>query len=78
MIQTTGIGQKIEDRKQRTEDKGQRTEDRGPRLGDMVFWFFVIAIVSLPLFAHGCHSEDVDNEPGMMPRNEAPDRGLER
>ncbi len=29
--------------------------------------FVVIAALVLPIFAHGCHGDDVDHEPGLAP-----------
>lgn len=32
------------------------------------FWFFVaLALLALPIFAHGCHGDDVDHEPLLIP-----------
>ncbi|HEY1186434.1 MAG TPA: hypothetical protein VGE74_02205 [Gemmata sp.] len=32
------------------------------------FWIFVaLALLALPLFAHGCHGDDVDHEPLVIP-----------
>lgn len=31
-------------------------------------WFFVaLALLAPPLFAHGCHGDDVDHEPLLIP-----------
>ena len=27
----------------------------------------ILVILAIPIFAHGCHGEDVDNEPGVIP-----------
>lgn len=32
----------------------------------------VLAILIFPLFAHGCHREDIDNEPGFIPPTHFP------
>jgi hypothetical protein len=29
--------------------------------------FFVIALLTLPIFAHGCHTGDHDDEPAFVP-----------
>jgi hypothetical protein len=29
-------------------------------------WFLIVAILTFPIFAHGCHREDVDDEPGFI------------
>ena len=29
--------------------------------------FLIVAILIFPIFAHGCHREDVDDEPGFIP-----------
>ncbi len=61
--------------------RGQRTEDRGQTskgrrfllcplfsvLCPLIFWFFVVVALALPLFAHGCHGDDVDHEPLFIP-----------
>lgn len=31
------------------------------------FWFVVAALLALPIFAHGCHGDDVDHEPLFVP-----------
>jgi len=31
------------------------------------FWFFVAAILLFPIFAHGCHRGDHDDEPCFVP-----------
>ncbi|MBY0461257.1 MAG: hypothetical protein K2V38_28365 [Gemmataceae bacterium] len=32
------------------------------------FWLFAIAaLLALPIFAHGCHGDDVDHEPLLVP-----------
>ncbi len=35
------------------------------RLGALVF--VVLALLALPIFAHGCHGDDVDHEPLFAP-----------
>jgi hypothetical protein len=35
-----------------------------PRL---VWYFIAIALLALPIFAHGCHGDDVDHEPLLFP-----------
>ena len=32
-----------------------------------VAWLFLIAILLAPIVAHGCHGDDVDHEPGVLP-----------
>jgi len=27
----------------------------------------ILAILTLPIFSHGCHREDIDDEPALMP-----------
>jgi hypothetical protein len=48
---------------QTTADRGQMT---GAKAAAVVVWFFAVAIIALPLVAHGCHAEDLDTEPGAM------------
>jgi len=31
------------------------------------FCLLILVILPIPIFAHGCHGEDVDNEPGVIP-----------
>lgn len=33
----------------------------------VIFWFAVAALLALPIFAHGCHGDDVDHEPLLIP-----------
>lgn len=42
----------------------------------LLAWAAVLAILVLPVFAHGCHGDDVDHEPGFAPPRQ-PDRGGE-
>jgi hypothetical protein len=30
-------------------------------------WLLILTILIFPIFAHGCHRDDVDNEPGVVP-----------
>ena len=32
-----------------------------------VGWFLAIALLLVPIVAHGCHGDDVDHEPGTGP-----------
>jgi hypothetical protein len=32
-----------------------------------VVLFAALALLVMPLFAHGCHGDDVDHEPGAVP-----------
>ncbi len=32
-----------------------------------MFWFVAVALLALPFFAHGCHGDDVDHEPLLIP-----------
>jgi hypothetical protein len=32
-----------------------------------VFAFVALALLALPLFAHGCHGDDIDHEPLLVP-----------
>jgi hypothetical protein len=31
------------------------------------FCFFALALLLAPIFAHGCHGDDVDHEPLLIP-----------
>ncbi|MDB5310712.1 MAG: hypothetical protein JWO38_4914 [Gemmataceae bacterium] len=33
----------------------------------LFFFVVVVAALVLPVFAHGCHGDDVDHEPGFTP-----------
>lgn len=39
----------------------------GARLTALVWLFIAVALLALPLFAHGCHGDDVDHEPLLIP-----------
>ncbi|VTT96450.1 unnamed protein product [Gemmataceae bacterium] len=51
------------------------TGDRGPEIGDReavqrptrAFFLGAIALCVLPIFAHGCHRGDHDDEPTVVP-----------
>lgn len=33
-------------------------------------WFFLgVLLLTIPIFAHGCHGDDVDHEPTVAPFN---------
>ena len=32
-----------------------------------MFWFISLAVILTPIFAHGCHGDDVDHEPLLIP-----------
>jgi hypothetical protein len=36
-------------------------------------WFVALALLLAPLFAHGCHGDDVDHEPVLTPPRSNPD-----
>ncbi len=35
-----------------------------------VLWLLAIALLTLPLFAHGCHGDDIDHEPLVFPHRD--------
>lgn len=39
----------------------------GVRLPRLVWIFVATALLAMPLFAHGCHGDDVDHEPLLIP-----------
>ncbi|QJW97858.1 hypothetical protein [Frigoriglobus tundricola] len=39
----------------------------GGRVAALVWLFIAVALLTLPLFAHGCHGDDVDHEPLLVP-----------
>lgn len=39
----------------------------GGRLTALLWLFAAAAFLALPLFAHGCHGDDVDHEPLLVP-----------
>jgi len=39
----------------------------GGRVAALVWLFIAAALLALPLFAHGCHGDDVDHEPLLIP-----------
>jgi hypothetical protein len=42
--------------------------DRQPRaMASATSGLLILAILAFPILAHGCHREDVDNEPGFIP-----------
>lgn len=53
---------------------GCQPPEECPELGGLtpsarrVFVFFAFAITLIPLFAHGCHTGDHDDEPLFVPR----------
>jgi hypothetical protein len=55
----------------RTRPTPEPTADRGPtalvRLSPLVWLFLAVALLALPIFAHGCHGDDVDHEPLLIP-----------
>ena len=59
---------------QTAEDRGQRTEGGTPAWVSPAVWLFVaVALLTMPLFAHGCHGDDVDHEPLLIPTRLTPD-----
>lgn len=40
-----------------------------------MFWFVAVVLLLAPLFAHGCHGDDVDHEPLLFPARLNPDDG---
>jgi hypothetical protein len=45
------------------------------RLWRAAFYFVSLALLLPPLFAHGCHGDDIDHEPLLTPlRNQPEDR----
>jgi hypothetical protein len=64
----------VSDRGQKTEDREQRTET--PLLVALfprACVFIAVALLTMPLFAHGCHGDDVDHEPLLIPTRFNPD-----
>jgi phosphoribosylcarboxyaminoimidazole (NCAIR) mutase len=37
------------------------------RLPRVVWTFVAVAVLAVPVFAHGCHGADVDHEPLLIP-----------
>jgi hypothetical protein len=76
-------GQRTEDRGQETGDRRQETGKTLPslpflslvscllspvrRLSPVFLVFAVVVLVALPIFAHGCHRGDHDDEPLVAP-----------
>lgn len=61
-------------RGQKTEDRGQRTEPGVPAWVSPAVWLFVaVALLTMPLLAHGCHGDDVDHEPLLIPTRFTPE-----
>jgi hypothetical protein len=53
-----------------SEVRDQRSEIRDPAstlLTSPLAWLPIFALLCFPIFAHGCHREDVDDEPGFIP-----------
>lgn len=44
-------------------------QNRGltPPARQYVWCFVALALLALPLFAHGCHGDDIDHEPLLIP-----------
>ena len=40
---------------------------RGARVRTLLAFWLLLALLTLPLFAHGCHGDDVDHEPLVVP-----------
>lgn len=51
----------------RAEHGGLTPPARLPTVGRRAFWFLAVALTTLPLFAHGCHRGDHDDEPLFVP-----------
>ena len=52
--------------------RGQGAEAAGPKAGGWpplapLAWLFIGVALLAPLFAHGCHGDDVDHEPLLIP-----------
>ena len=55
-------------RGQSTEHRSQSTEPGVPAWVPPAVWLFVaVALLTVPVFAHGCHGDDVDHEPLLIP-----------
>jgi hypothetical protein len=53
-------------RDQETGDRRHETEDRKPGPW-IVSCLLILVVLALPIFAHGCHSGDHDDEPLFAP-----------
>ena len=62
---------------------GDRRQETGDKFGPQLSWplspvsclLLIGVLLLVPIFAHGCHGDDVDHEPGAVPRVERePDR----
>ena len=52
----------------RSRVSGIRSQETGDRLAPRAWWFAcVVVLVALPIFAHGCHRGDHDDEPVFVP-----------
>jgi hypothetical protein len=55
----------------RSEESGVRREGPTARIQALALraaWLFVaLTLLLVPLFAHGCHGDDVDHEPLVVP-----------
>jgi hypothetical protein len=51
----------------KTKDGEQTEASRLARLPPLTWWFIALALLLPPLFAHGCHGDDVDHEPLLIP-----------
>ncbi len=47
---------------------------RGGGWGERFLVAFVAGVLVVPLFAHGCHGDDIDHEPGVVPGRLEPHR----
>ena len=54
------------------EDPGTSEQEPGQLVRRKHFGllFFALVVLLPPIFAHGCHGDDVDHEPGAVPLNE--------
>ena len=60
----------------RNEESGVRSQKTGERVHDVVSrgaWLFVAVALLLAPFAHGCHGDDVDHEPLLVPLRSNPE-----
>jgi hypothetical protein len=56
--------------------QGSEAGTREPAIAPLprAVWYFVaVALLALPLFAHGCHGDDVDHEPLLIPLRLTPE-----
>ena len=61
-------------RRQESEVRRQETDTPRHALASWGAWLFIaVALLLAPLFAHGCHGDDVDHEPLLIPSRLNPD-----